>query len=238
MPYTEPKSFKECANRLLDLSNRLFAIKQLHKYSDEDARGVALENCRLVCISNLMVLNILIAGEEGRIDEGSFKALTGFSGTAQQGADLLEKMQRVGFMVIFQFQIENLFSNLLREIKSSAPTGFYNIAKQILKLLPDSENKLATLLISSNIRNSLHSNGIHHGHLGGSFHFTIDDYTFEFHHMQKVNCSSWGHIILAFGAMVSIVEEILSTPVIQSLHDPIMDHYAWEEATNPLREST
>jgi hypothetical protein len=180
-----------------------------------------------------MMLNILVMGEEGRISGDDFKKLVGMtSGTAQDASEILEKMQRLGFLGIFQFQTENLLGNLLRESKGiSKPKGFFNIARETVSNLPDHKRKSDLLNVPALIRNSLHANGIHHGHNGQSSKITIDGYTFEFDHLQKVSCAGWGNIILACNESVSVVEEILSTPDIQALKDPIMDHYAWEEAT-------
>ena len=221
---------------MLLLSDRLMQLKKSGSYSDADARGLALSNCRLTCFAAIMVLNILVMGEEGRMSGDDFKKLVGMtSGTAQDASEILEKNQRLGFVLIFQFQIENLLANLYREIKKlQPPKGFYNVAKEMLALIPQNDqSKLDTLNVPALIRNSLHSNGIHHGHKGSSSKLTIDGFIFEFNNLQKVSCAGWGHIVLACNAAISIVEEILNCSSVSALKDPILDQYAWEEATKP-----
>jgi hypothetical protein len=78
--------------------------------------------------------------------------------TAQQASEILEKLQRLGFLVIFQFQIENLLANLLRETMGIAsPKGYFKVVEQMVGLLPDSKRKLDVLNTPALIRNSLHS---------------------------------------------------------------------------------
>ena len=145
MTYTEPKTYKESAVRVLALADRLLKIKRDGTYSNEDARGLALSNCRLTCLAAVMVLNILTVGEEGRINGKDFKRLVGMiSGTAQDASAILEKNQRLSFIVIFQFQIENLLRNLFGELKkNNPPKGFYNLAKEIVfsTVTTDSQKK-------------------------------------------------------------------------------------------------
>jgi len=184
-----------------------------------------------------MVLNILALVEERGITGEEFKKLVGMtSGTVQMAGDILDKQQKLGFLVIFQFQVENLFMNLLREIESTSNLkGFRKIAKEIISLLslPDSDRKLEILNTSALIRNSLHSNGIHHGYKSQSSKISLDGCEFEFNHLQKVTCAGWGHIILSCNESVSVIEDILNTSSVRELKDPIMDQYAWEEATKP-----
>jgi hypothetical protein len=84
-------------------------------------------------------------GEEGRINGKDFKRLVGMiSGTAQDASAILEKNQRLSFIVIFQFQIENLLRNLFGELKkNNPPKGFYNLAKEIVfsTVTTDSQKK-------------------------------------------------------------------------------------------------
>jgi hypothetical protein len=182
-----------------------------------------------------MVLNILVMGEEGRVSGEDFKRLVGMtSGTAQDASEILEKMQRLGFLVMFQFQVENLLANLLRETQGkSKAKGFFKIAEEIVSSLPNPQRKLELLNTPALIRNSLHTNGIHHGYNSQSSKVTIDGHTCKFDHLQKVNCAGWGDIALACNESISVVEEILNAPAVRALVGPIMDHYAWEEATKP-----
>ena len=92
----------------------------------------------------------------------------------------------------------------------------------------DSEEKIKFLYLPAQLRNSLHSNGIHHGYKGECTTIEIGGFTFELIDGQKVSCAGWGHIVLALNASLEILEEILSSPKIETLKDPIRDQYVWE----------
>src|SRR5262249_19597426 len=155
----------------------------------------ALTNCRISCLTAAMVLNLLSAVEERRMSIEDFRQLVGMTtGPPQDASEILSKTQRLSFLVIFQFQVENLISNLLRELGGTQPKGFYTKAREIVARLPDSARKLEILNTPALIRNSLHANGIHHGHGGQSFSITLDGYTFRFDHERKVSSGGWGHI--------------------------------------------
>jgi hypothetical protein len=238
MPYAEPKSYKESADMVLCLADLILAIKKTGGYSDEDARSVALTNCRLISLHAVMVLNVLTVGEQRRISGDDFRKLVGMtSGTAQDAADILEKTTRLGFVVLFQFQVENLLKNIYRAATGQeAPQGYYNVAHAFTQQLPDPPRKMDLLYLPALIRNSLHANGIHHGYNGQSTTIEIDGSRFEFKHKQKVSCAGWGHLAVAFNATLGVVEEILALPEVKALADPVMDRYAWEEATKPVKE--
>ncbi len=235
MNYVDPKSYKESAERVLVLAERLLLIKRAGHYSDEDARGVALTNCRSVSLYAVMILNILTIGEERKISSDDFKRLVGLTrGQARDAGDILEKTTRLAFLVLFQFQIENLLRNLLHEVNGGDPLRqFYNLAREFTQTLSDPTRKLEIMNTAALIRNSLHANGVHHGYRGSSTFLEISGCRFEFRHLQKVSCAGWGHIVVALDASTSVVEEILNLPQVRSLHEPVMDQYAWEEATRP-----
>lgn len=228
-------SFKQSADLVLELGERLLEIKKTEGYSDEDARGAALSNCQYAALSAVMTLNILSMGEEGRISGDDFKKLIGMkTGDLQLAADIWEKVTRLGFLVVYQFQVENMLRNIIRELGlPELGQGFYQVARAITDLLPESGRKLELLYLPAMIRNSLHANGIHHGYRGSSTSIVLDGVSFDFTHMEKVSCAGWGHLSIALNAAADIVEEILQTPAVQALEDPILDQYTWEQATEP-----
>lgn len=233
MSKAAPTSYSDVAERMRALADRLLAINQAGGYSGKDARGVALSNCRGLAASSVMLMNILTMGEEGKISGDDFLKLIGLKDvTPQVAADILEKTTRLGFVVLFQFQLENLLANIHRQLHSNdPPRGFYMLAQQFARMLPDSARKLELLNTPALIRNSLHSNGIHHGRGKSSTAVEIEGVEFEFVHGQKVSCAGWGHLALAFGASLDVMEEILTLPAVASVADPLLDQYAWEEAT-------
>jgi hypothetical protein len=97
---------------------------------------------------------------------------------------------------------------------SSAPAGVAEAAA-----------KLETLYIPALIRNSMHANGIHHGHKGRSTVVTIDGVEFRFEHEKRVQCGSWVHIATALTGALRVVDEILSCATITGL-GVVKDPYA------------
>ncbi len=231
---TDPtlKSATEAAERVVALSNRL--LEGSRPYSDTDARGVALRNCRVCALSCTMVLNILGHLEAGSITSDQFEKLVGLTtGTSHAAARALAKMTRLGFITLFVFPIENLFKNLLRGLGKEPPKGYYDIACAALESVSvnDPDSKLGILNTPALIRNSLHANGIHYGYKDSSTSINIGGVVFDFAHGRPVRCAGWGHIVHALDAVLAVAMEIISTPEIKALKDPIQDQYASEQAT-------
>ncbi|CAK8713216.1 hypothetical protein GMJAKD_02480 [Candidatus Electrothrix aarhusensis] len=154
------------------------------------------------------------------------------SGTVQMAGISLQTTNWVFWL--FSNSNRKFIYEFTTQINTSNLKGFRKIAKEIISLLslPDSDRKLEILNTSALIRNSLHSNGIHHGYKSQSSKISLDGCEFEFNHLQKVTCAGWGHIILSCNESVSVIEDILNTSSVRELKDPIMDQYAWEEATS------
>lgn len=228
-------TYKEIAEELLNFGNRLLKLKTSFGFSDEDARETAITNSRIAFNNSLMILNILNVRAEDRCSDDDFRKLLGLaSGSTQHAADFIEKMQRLSLVVFYQFQIENMLSNLHRELPSgSSKSTFYGLAEYFVGKLGIQTNKLDYLNVPALIRNSLHSNGIHHGYQGQSKSVTIGNLVYDFKHTEKVSCAGWNHIVVALSASIDCVEEILKLPEVASLQDPVMDHYTWELATQP-----
>ncbi len=229
------KSAEEAAERVLALSDRLLEASK--PYSDPDTRGVALRSARICALSSVMVLNFLGHLQAGSITSEEFQQLVGMTrGTAREGARVLEKMTRLGFVTLFLFQIENLLKNLLRGLGQEPPKGYYDIARTLLRSVSvsDPDSKLEILNTPALIRNSLHANGIHYGYKESSSSLTIGGVAYEFVHSKPVRCAGWHHIIHALDAVVGVIIEILSTPAIKALKDPIEDQYAAEQAAGLL----
>jgi hypothetical protein len=140
----------------------------------------------------------------------------------------LELLLRLGFTVLYQFQVENLLKNLLRALGETPPTAFYTSAKMLLNSISvtDREKKLETLNILALIRNSLHSNGIHYPRDKSSTRIEINGTEYDFEYGKKVSCAGWAYLISALHAGLNVLEETLMSPEIRALPDPTRDEYA------------
>lgn len=137
--------------------------------------------------------------------------------------------------MLAQFQIENAFRNLHREFQlGPAGTGFYRCGKTVLDHLALPPDRMDTLNTPARIRNSLHTNGIHHRqHPAETSVVVLKGVRYEFNDGLKVECASWEHIAHALECSVGELEEVLMHSKVLQIADPMMDQYAWEQATAP-----
>lgn len=202
-------------------------------YSEEDARGHALEQCRAVGNSALMIVMILGAAEENRVD---LLKLVGFqSGDPQLTRVFLDESARIYLLMMFQFKLETLWKNLLRELgKSNLRQGYHNMVRDLFGKVPVADldgSKIDSLLVPALIRNSLHSDGYHYGYRGTSHHIELDGVEYKFYERAQVQCAGWYHIIHALNCATTVLEEILDSPAIKSLPDPVHNDFAPSEGT-------
>lgn len=197
MPFTEITSYRECANRLLTLVSDLQQLDQRLGYSYQDARTAALRNCDAHTSSMVMVQKLLASVQEGLLPADVLRQCMELDAEAFQLAiNRLSDTLRHGYVAIYQFQIENMLRNILLGLGPPAPpSGFYNIADAVLNRagVPDPNSKRDILNVPALIRNSLHSNGIHHGYRGSSTHINLDGAQYDFIDGQPVNCAPVGH---------------------------------------------
>ena len=223
-----------------ELAEAAFTLLQQRRYSDPDARAVALNNIHLIARTGQMTLNLLDSWVKGdEVVRQVIPQLLGmFNPTTESvrlSGDLLGKSGKLALAVLAQFQIENLLRNLHRELKLGPPSiGFYRSALEVLNALGQPVDRLETLNVAARIRNSLHSNGIHHKqHVAEQSLVVLKGVTYKFEDGQKVECASWEHIAHALECSVEVLAEVLAHPRIVAIADPMMDIFAWEEATAP-----
>ncbi len=133
---------------------------------------------------------------------------------------------RLGFMVSIHFRIDNLFQNILRELKAyPKKRDYWNLTDAILKQisLPNNGVEKNTLLAFANLRNSLHNNGIHRTQ---DLNVKIDNLEFNFMKGQRVVCASWLHIITLLDANIDILDKILLSNKICSVKKEIKDDFS------------
>ena len=223
-----PRSYRECAELLGAVINRFVEIKTRMGYSEKDARGKALEEYRAIGNCSFMIVNILLTAEEGRVD---FRKLVGIqTGDVELARDILDESARIYLVMSFQFKLETLWKNLIRELGTTNPRqGYHNTLEDLFRMVPVSDpnrSKFNTLHVLALVRNSLHSNGTHYGYKGASYHIEIDGLMFDFEHGALVQCAGWWHIIHALNGAVGVIDGILNTPAIKALPDPVFNDFS------------
>ncbi len=224
MVYTEPSSYREASEQLGELSKRLSAIREGGIYQTEDARYIALSHCREAVMASRMITTMLANVQEKQLPSDQFQNLVGVA-PAQEASEKLSEASRLGLVVLYQFQIENLLKNLITSVGEDVPRGYYRIAKLIVETvtLNNSDMAFRILYTPAIIRNSFHSNGYHKDRNNTSWSIDINGCNFTFVSGEKVSCAGWGHIIHALNGVASVIEEILQTNELSSIVGLIPD---------------
>ena len=175
-----------------------------------------------------MIVNIMSAGERGLVD---LLQLIGFkSGDVGLPRAILDETARIYLVMLFQFKLETLWKNLLRELGITNPRpGYYNLLDDLFRKVPvpdPNRSKFDTLQVPALIRNSLHSNGFHYGYRGASHHIEVEGLMFDFDHETQVQCAGWWHITHALNGVLSVIDGILNAPAIKALPDPVYNDFA------------
>lgn len=58
-----------------------------------------------------------------------------------------------------------------------------------------------------------------------SLGYEVEGVMFRFDHKARVECGGWWHIAHALNGSANVIEEILNTPTIKALPDPIPDDF-------------
>lgn len=223
-----------------ELAEACVALKRKLGYSDPDARTVALDNIIAFARSGQAILNLLDSWAKGdAVIRQVIPQLIGLKTVTPNGVQMtgnfLDKTNKLSLLLLGQFQIENLIRNISRELKlSMSATGFYKIASSLLTALNIPGDRMDVLNVTARLRNSLHSNGIYHRqHPSEQPLITVRGITYEFHNGQHISCASWEHIAHSLEASIGVMEEVLLSSSVLAIPDPMMDQYAWAQATNP-----
>jgi len=231
--FKESKTQKDDAECILHLIETCTNIITNHGYPDNDTRTSSLVNIRLVSYSSIGITNLLDSWSKG--DDTVKQIVTQLLGltqidmkSVQLMGNSLHKTSKLSLILLGQFQIENCIVNIGNALGvKSKSRGFYNKA-DALSYIGIDKNKLNILNTGAQIRNSLHSNGIHHGYKGTDFHSNLKGVQYDFINGQKVSCASFPHIAHALECSVEILDEIYSTPDLKSYSSLIPDTYAME----------
>jgi len=227
-------TFAHQADRVHGLYQFIADIRDKHSSQEADARRVNLNNIMMAANAATTTLRLLSWAKQG--GESALIQALGLSKPEYVNfvAEDLLRSTRLFLLLESQFQIETLFRNILIALGQPAgKQGFYNVAQQLLSVsgVGGAETKLRILNVGALLRNSMHSNGIHHGYKGASTLETIDGVEFRFDHGGRVQCGSWFHIVTAIRASLKIVDEILSASGVKAVA-LIPDEYATQRASD------
>lgn len=223
-----PNSYRELVENLINLQKMCLNLFKKCGYEEPDYRASIFLNINALIGNIIVICNILLNVQEEKIPQEGFKTLFGLSDSSQIQlmADKLGKFCRMSLVIMIQFQIENLFVNLLQALKpnSKPPRGFIRILDELFKniSISDEDEKKKTLKILQFIRNTYHSNGMHNNE---PLTKVIDGLEFKFVKGEGVNCASWTGIPIAIKAAAELIDEIIKTPEIIEILEPIPDQY-------------
>jgi len=227
-------TFRQQADRVHGLYQKIADIRDRHGNGDTDARHVNLNNAMMAANAATATLRLLDWAKQG--GDGLLVQAIGLAKPEYINfvAEDLLRSNRLFLLVESQFQIETAFRNVLIQLgKSFSKQGFYNVAEDILTAsgLADAKTKLRILNVPALLRNSMHSNGIHRGWKGMSTVEVIGGVEFKFEHGKRVQCGSWYHIVTALSASFDVVNDIFGSAPVRSLSS-IPDTYAQQTASN------
>ncbi len=247
MPIKDIDTFAGNADALLSIIKDIQALRGKLSLSHEDARVVALDNCEANTSAVVMIqrifaaVNCKIPTATAVVNSNTLispVALCDMMGTdisnLTTDAGRVDDLLRLGYVILYQFQIENLFKNLMMALGTSPPTtSWHSLANDFLKKISvkDKDRSFEILNILALLRNSYHSNGIHNpppmkNKLRRSdVNIVIDSAEFKFINGERVTCAGWAYVEVAIRAGLKVLDEILFSTEIVSLKAPVKDEY-------------
>ncbi|MBT3635213.1 MAG: hypothetical protein HOB17_10240 [Candidatus Marinimicrobia bacterium] len=235
--YIKSKSYADDADCIKSLIDKCAVIVDNNGYSNVDTRSAAPTNIMHIAMSAIGMTNILTFLGVDNPDIRSFtQKLLGLTkindDTVNFMGNSISKVRTLSLCVLGQFQIENCISNLLLVLDLSSPVGYYKKVKKIIDYLGIGEDNFRVLHTLSLIRNSLHSNGIYHGHKDSDYSTTIEGVEYNFIHNRKVTCSSMSHTAHLLERSVCVLDEIINSQPIKKITDVIPDKYLLQTQSN------
>jgi len=224
-----PKTYRDLVEILVDIKKLLWKLYENSGYEEKDIRARIFLNIGGMIIANAIVIsNILLNVEEEKIPKKAYRTLFGLTEPEKikKMAENLSQYTRLSIVTLFQFQIENLFVNLLHALKPDErpPRGYGKIVERLMEniSISDKEEKKKILNILQFIRNSLHSNGKHNN---DPLTIEIDGFEFKFEKGESVSCASWNGIPIALKAISKLIDEIIKSDEIKSITTTIPDQF-------------
>jgi hypothetical protein len=234
MAFTNPDAtFLQQAERVNTLYQRVGDIRDRTSSSETDTRHVNLNNVMMAANASMATLRLLDWAKRG--GDGVLIQALGMARPEYINlvAEDLLRSSRLFLLLESQFQIETLFQNILLTLGRRADKqGYYNVARDLIAAagLADPDMELRVLNVPALMRNSMHSNGIHHGWNGTDTVEVINGVEFHFQHGKRVQCGSWYHIVTALLASFDVVDEVLTSNPVKDLAE-IPDRYSEQAAS-------
>lgn len=230
MPIQDIDTFGGNAEALLIVIEHIQMLKSKLSFSRVDARIVALDNCEAHASAVVMIQKLFGSVEDMRFSRQKLAALMGTDSLyLEHDARCLDDLLRLGFLILYQFQVENLFRDLIIAITGiEPPTSWNKLAKDFLSRISiaDRDRSFNTLNVLAILRNSYHSNGIHNPPTKKSEKIVIGTVEYDFVYGDRVSCAGWAYIVHAIHAGLDVLEEILFSKEIVALSSPVNDRYA------------
>ena len=206
-------SFAERAERLEAVRQKYIAfrnsVKQDLGFENHDGRLTFLRN--IISLSRSTVVFLYLFHRCGANDRFAMEVF-GLTSQESIGPQIrnTNKYVKLSWCTQFQFQIENLFRNILKELRESVPAGYWNISQKLVKSLGMQDRIYCqqVLNILAFIRNSQHANGTHFGYKEQDTIIKVDGVPFEFRHGAVIQCATWDHIAHAWLNVLSILRQI------------------------------
>jgi hypothetical protein len=201
-------------------------------YKSQDARMVALDSLQVSISAVGMWIHCYYSladfhTKEGQFNKDSFLNSLGSGLNIEQTEEEMFKPLKLGFITLAHFKFDNLFSNILRDLGALPQNlGYWNLTNEIFKQcsMPQQGEEKDILTAFAYLRNSLHNNGMHRR--GRDLIITIDGFEFKFTANSRVECASWGHVVVLLRANIRIMERILQSDKVQSIRTEIRDDFA------------
>lgn len=226
------KTVGEQADRVHRFYQYVCDARDKHPEGKTDARRNSLNNVAMAAnaaVTTLRLIDWATLGGEAVLVAALRLAKPEFVKLVTE--DLL-RAARLFLLVETQFQIEAAFRTILMALgKSDDQQGFYNVAKAVLAEtgVNDQPIKLRVLSVPAFMRNSMHSNGIHHGYKRASTVETINGVEFRFDDGRRVSCGSWFHIVAALTGAIDVVDIVFTSPAVATLKE-LPDEYSQQRA--------
>jgi hypothetical protein len=232
------KMFTNWINNLFGLSDKIFGLMEKTAANadidvkSKDSRLVALSGMQESVLSCGFWLNTYCSIAENHKDESMILKYAGSNLSLEKTADIMLKNIRLGLVIFFHFNLENLLGNLLNKISNKKLQGLGKIFTELSNEvgLRDISKKANIIKAFSSIRNSLHNNGVHND---ASFSVKVKGLDYEFIKGGVVQCASLNHSINLIQAITDIINETLETEKIKGIKEIIPDTFSeWLDKKN------
>jgi hypothetical protein len=216
---TTPEAIEK---NLLELENRINKIKK--EYSENDGRFILLSNLRLAVIFMFTRIHTWITLRDHQDLRNTYSQIIGLiDGDLNSFLHQERFFIRLSSIVMFQFQIETLFKNIITELDDQKlPYEYNKIVKRLLeKLKLDTKERRDILNILAYIRNCFHSNGIH---TKSTITISIDNELFEFIQNKPFTRGDYGDICFILDKIITVLNEILTSDKVKKLDSISFQH--------------